>query len=91
MYEGPLTLKCPVGGEEWPVDSFKCFVDGMKEKQTPSTITFLCPANHCFKLKQAMAGGMLTKAQGKRLLASAEEHAADYRRCENGQEKKEES
>lgn len=80
MDELSLTLKCPVGGEEWPATEFKTFVDAMKKKQTPSTITFFCPADHCFKLKQAMASGMFTKDQERRLLAAAERHAAAYRR-----------
>jgi len=76
----PLTFKCPVGGEEWPVTEFKCFVDATKKKQTPSTITFFCPADHYFKLKQAMAAGMFTKVQEGRLLATAERHVAAFRR-----------
>ncbi len=79
--EIPLTLKCPIGGEEWPATEFKSRIDATKKKQTPSTIAFFCPADHCFNLKKAMASGMFTKDQGRRLLAAAEEHVAAYRRC----------
>lgn len=68
----PLTLKCPVGGEDWPVTGYKSYVDATKEKVTMGSVTFICPANHCFKLRKALQARMFNKEQVVRILAEAE-------------------
>jgi len=77
MNELPLTLKCPVGGEEWPATGFQCTIDN-QENITPRNIHFHCPANHYFTLRQALTAETFTPEQGKRILEAARKQKAEF-------------
>ena len=70
--ELPLTLKCPVGGEDWPVTGYRSYVDTTKKKGTMGSVKFICPAHHCFTLRKAWKARLFNKEQVARILAEAE-------------------
>lgn len=78
--ELPITLKCAVGGEEWPTTSYKsyCQAAAANGKQTARTVTFMCPAEHIFSLGRAVKAGMFTQAQKKIIVAQAQARADQH-------------
>jgi len=70
--EVDLILRCPIGGEDWPITSYKSVVDATKEVQRLGTIHLWCPAGHCFTLSRALRGKMFTKQQAENILAYAQ-------------------
>lgn len=78
----PLTLKCPVKGEEWPATSYKSTLDTVPEKFTGKCITFQCPGDHFFSLPQAVKSKMLTKAQANRLIRIGRKEVEEYRKLD---------
>ena len=74
----PLTLKCPIGGEEWPATSIKSTLDTASERLTDGCITFQCPSNHFFTLSRALRAGIFTRAQANRLLEVAKKDIDKY-------------
>ncbi len=81
----PLTLKCPIGGEEWPATSLKSTLDTTSEKLTYRCITFQCPSNHFFTLSKALRAGTFTRDQANRLLEIAAKAIEKYRKLPDGQ------
>lgn len=82
----PAILRCPVGDEEWPAESFKCVVDAYKGTQGPGTIHFTCPAHHDFTLARAIRAKMFTRGQAKRLIAKAQEFADRFNAAKSFEE-----
>lgn len=85
MDQIPLTLKCPVGGEEWPATSYKSWIDATSEVQRPGTIHIYCPAGHSFTLAKAMRGKekMFTRKQATNLVANAQRLADKFHAARN--------
>lgn len=82
MAEGislPLTMKCPIGGEEWVAHQFRSFITGVAPKQTARTIHFTCPAGHWFSLGEAVRAGMFTRKQKEQIVAQARELHEKYK------------
>ena len=72
MQQLPLSLRCPVGGEDWPVTGYRSYVDLTKQKGTMGSVRFFCPALHDFTLRKAWKARMFNKEQVAMILAEAE-------------------
>lgn len=68
----PLIAKCPGGGEDWPITSFKASVDSLVEKVTPRHVHFWCPAGHIFTLATAKKERMFNNNQVSSILTEAQ-------------------
>ena len=79
MTDLPLTMKCPVGGEDWPATGYKSVIDLYADPLQYRNIHFHCPSNHDFTLRKAVNGGMLTKEQGERMLELAKREVAKFK------------
>lgn len=75
----PLTLKCPIGGEEWPATSYNTSTESGLDRLMKKHIHFSCPAEHYFTLSAAAKSKMFTPDQVARILKQAEKTAAKYR------------
>lgn len=75
----PLTLRCPVGGEEWPATEFKCDLDLTPTLIMPRHIHFLCPADHFFSLARAVREKKFTKEQCEKIVAAAREEQKKHK------------
>lgn len=75
----PMTMKCPIGGEEWVASMFKCFITGVAPKQTARTIHFTCPAGHWFSLGEAVRAGMFTRKEKEQIVAQGRELHEKYK------------
>jgi hypothetical protein len=75
----PMTMKCPIGGEEWVASMFRSFITGVAPKQTARTIHFACPAGHWFSLGEAVRAGMFTRKQKEQIVAQARELHTEYK------------
>jgi hypothetical protein len=82
----PLIMKCPIGGEEWPATSYKSTYDTIPEKFTGKCMKFQCPGDHFFTLTKAVSTGMLTKAQGNRLIRIGRKEVEEYRKLNPAQQ-----
>lgn len=80
----PATIKCPIGGEEWPATSFKSRLDTTSKKFTYRCITFQCPANHFFTLSKAFREGMFTRHQANQIFDFANKEVAKYKKLPLG-------
>jgi hypothetical protein len=79
MTDLPLTLRCPVGGEEWPAECYKSLIDLYAERFQYRNIHFHCPSNHDFTLRKAVNSGMFTEEQGKRIFEVAKQEVAKFK------------
>ena len=79
MGDLPLTLKCPVGGEEWPATSYKSLTDLFPDELQYRNIHFSCPGGHGFTLRKAVNSGMFTKEQGEKMLELAKQGVAKWK------------
>jgi len=74
-----MTLICPVGGEEWPTDSYKSVIDLHADPLQYRNVHFRCPASHSFTLRKAVSSGMLTKEQGEKVFELAKKEVVRFR------------
>ena len=70
----PITSKCPIGGEEWPTESYKSTCDTFPPNGNHSakTVHFICPAQHLFSLGEAVRAKMFTQGQKKLIVQQAQ-------------------
>ena len=80
--------QCP-RGEEWPLMSFKSYVNPKVKFQTHDTITFSCPADHTFTLKTAVEKKTFTPDEALKLIAYADQHLPEELREEKQARRKE--
>lgn len=75
----PMTMKCPIGGEEWVASMFQCFITGVAPKQTARTIHLTCPAGHWFSLGEAVRAGTFTRKQKEQIVAQGRDLHEKYK------------
>lgn len=78
MSDLPITTKCPIGGEEWPFDSYKSTVDSTAGKLQYRHVHIWCPYPHDFSLRRAVNSGMFTKEQGERIFEAAQKLVKEH-------------
>lgn len=71
MPANEVIMTC-IRGEEWPTRSFQSYIITTDDPLTGKSVTFICPANHSFTLKQALSRGILTAEQAKNILTHAQ-------------------
>ncbi len=73
-YVGQLTMTCPVGGEEWPITSYKAMVDTAHDGYImPKHVKMYCPAEHYFTLATISREKTLCRKDIRRVLDGATE------------------
>lgn len=72
-----IIMRC-VNGEEWPLESFKSFVQIRDSQITEESVIFSCPAGHDFTLKQALAKNIFTREEADKLINQANKLKVQY-------------
>lgn len=75
----PLTMKCPIGGEEWPMTSFKAMVDcNHNGTILPKHVKMYCPINHWFSLATVSRKRILSTRNIHLMLRRAQQMYEDH-------------
>ena len=59
--------------EEWPITSFKSFLDLKEDSVSMASIELRCPLDHSFTLEEAVRAGIMPQAEAEKILAWAEQ------------------